>query len=281
MYKPTHKTKIMGIMNMTTDSFSGDGLLTKSQDLSAFLAKLDHYIAYKVDIIDVGGESTRPGAAAPVSLQDELDRVLPAIRLIRERYDGPISVDTFKAEVARQAIAAGATMINDVSGMMMDPEMVNVARESELPIILVHSRLTQASCQMDHQDSKPTGYNEKIVDTVIGDLENLTVYAISRGLKRGQIILDPGIGFGKTAQENLALIKNLHRICALGYPVLLGVSRKSFIGHTTGAPVEQRLAGSIAAATVGLLNGADIIRVHDIAETHQAVQIIDAMKNLS
>lgn len=271
----TAKTKIMGIINATPDSFAQDGI---AGSMETALKKAEVYMAAGVDIIDVGGESTRPSGSEPVSAEEEARRVLPVISAIRQRWNIPISIDTFKASVADQAIRAGATMINDVSGMMLDATMGSVAKEHQVPIVLMHSHY--GTDQVDHQFSNHPGFNANIVEEVVQGLERLAVQAISKGLTRQQIIVDPGIGFGKNTQENLALIKGLDRIKSLGYPVLLGASRKSFIGRITQAPVEERLAGSLAMASIGAFKGADIIRVHDVVETIQAIQMIDALRGV-
>jgi dihydropteroate synthase len=275
------RTKIMGILNITPDSFSGDGLIQNEDDYVGFaLHRVHKYMASNVDIIDIGGESTRPGAFE-IPLTEELNRVIPVIRAIRQQYDVPISIDTTKAEVARAALAVGANIINDVSGLLMDSEMVLVACEFKVPVIIMHSQHAQHLAPYD-RINPVANRNQSIIDTVIQDLERLVSHAISQGITRQQIIVDPGIGFGKTVQQNLSLVKNLDRLKkALGYPILLGVSRKSFIGQTIKKPVDQRIPGSIAAMTVGIMKGADIIRVHDVEETVQAALVADAIKVVS
>lgn len=275
------RTKIMAILNVTPDSLYGGTLLGEKKDISYALTQAHKFVAAKADIIDVGGESTRPGALEILE-EEEIQRVVPVIRAIRQHYDIPISIDTTKSRVAREALAAGATIVNDVSGLMVDPEMAEVVREYKVPVIIMHS------CQapMDHASQRITGIahskitntNYNIAQDVADDLERMVIHAISRGILRQQIIVDPGIGFGKTAQESLCLIKNLDRVKALGYPVLLGASRKSFIGLTLNNEVHQRLPASLAALSVGVLKGADIVRVHDVEESLQAAQIVDAIK---
>lgn len=274
------RTKVMGILNVTPDSFSGDGLLQMGGYPELTAHRIHQFIDAGVDIIDVGGESTRPGAS-DVLADEEIQRVLPVIQTIRSISSTVlISVDTTKAEVARYALMHGANMINDVSGLMTDPEMVDVAREFYAPVVIMHSQQAQGVYMSDQQPSS-ANRNESIVEEVARDLERLVIYAISRGLSRQQIIVDPGIGFGKTVGQNYSLLKNLNRIKNLGYPVLLGTSRKSFIGSTTQQPVEERLPGSLVSAAIGVMKGANILRVHDVLETVQAVHIIDAIREVS
>lgn len=273
----TGRTKVMGILNVTPDSFSGDGLWGHDDTITHAITKARQFIHQGVDILDLGGESTRPGAA-PVSLVEELSRVVPVVQAIHQEFpDIIISIDTTKSEVAQAAIRAGASIINDVSGLLMDPEMIAVALEENVPVVIMHSQLGSGVQQFDRITPLST-CGRSIDAEVTSDLDRMTIHAISRGLTRHHIILDPGIGFAKTPEQNLQLISNLDRIKALGYPVLLGVSRKSFIGHATGEPVEKRLAGSLAAAAVGVMNGAHIVRVHDVEETVQAMKVVDAIR---
>lgn len=265
------RTKVMGILNATPDSFAGDGVLMAPDTAIAHALQIvERFIDAGADIIDVGGESTRPGAT-PVDGESELQRVIPLIRAIRQRFTIPISIDTTKSVVACQALAAGATLINDVSGLMLDPEMNGIVVASKAPIVLMHSQLSCGVSQSDLNIQK-----NDIVTTVVRDLEHLALHAISRGIKPDQIIIDPGIGFGKTPLQNLQLIKNLDQLKALSYPVLLGASRKSFIGHLTGVAVDQRLPASLAAVTLAVMSRTDIIRVHDVAATKQVIQLLEA-----
>lgn len=273
----TRPTKVMGIINVTPDSFSGDGVMVTSDYIQKAVEQARIFIRQGADILDIGGESTRPGAK-PVSLKDELVRVIPVIEAVHSEFpDVLISVDTSKADVARASIRAGATIINDVSGLMMDPDMTDVALDENVPVVIMHSQQGSSIQQIDRTD--PLNKCGSSIDSIVADdLDRLAIHAISRGLTRHHIILDPGIGFAKTQEQNLELIGNLDRIRNLGYPVLLGVSRKSFIGYVTGDPVEKRLPGSLAAATIGVMKGAHIVRVHDVAETVQAVRIVDAIQ---
>ncbi|WP_010297005.1 dihydropteroate synthase [Candidatus Odyssella thessalonicensis] len=273
-------TRVMGIINITPDSFSGDGLMQHADVIERAVAQAETFIGQGADILDIGGESTRPGAVA-VALEEELSRVVPAVAAIHQKFpDILISIDTTKAEVARAAIAAGAAIINDVSGLLMDPAMVSVALEANVPVIIMHSQAAESVCQFDALD--PLNRSGRSIDVeVASDLDRMAIHAISHGLTRHHIILDPGIGFAKTPEQNLLLISQLDRIRSLGYPVLLGVSRKSFIGYATGDPVEKRMAGSIAAATIGVMKGAQIVRVHDVAETVHAMKVVDAIRMAS
>lgn len=270
--------KIMGILNATPDSFSGDGVLSGAFALDAALKKVEYFIASGADIIDIGGESTRPTNALPISLEEELNRVLPVVEAIRQRFDIPLSIDTFKAPVARQALERGVTMVNDVTGMTADCDMPGVVSAFSAPVVLMHSHFSKDLNQLDHTASKSPHYDEQIVSVIFEALKNLAVQALSQGVKPAQIILDPGVGFGKSSLENLALIKHLGIFKQLGYPLLLGVSRKTFIGHFTGAVPTERLPGSLGMAAIGIMNGADFIRVHDVAETRQVVQLVQAME---
>lgn len=269
------RTKVMGILNVTPDSFTNDGVFKNPEEaIFSALQVAERFVNQGADIIDIGGESTRPNAV-PVSTVNEIKRVIPVIRAVRERFSIPISIDTMKAEVASEALAAGATIINDVSGLMFDPEMVEILAKSGVPVIIMHSQLAQSVNQSDTH--APMNKSESDISTcVANDLERLAVYVISRGVKSQQIIIDPGIGFGKTPTQNLELIKNLDKLKALGYPVLLGASRKSFIGHLTGAPVEERLPSSLATVTMAALQRVDIVRVHDVIETKQIIRLIEA-----
>lgn len=273
----TRPTKVMGIINVTPDSFSGDGVMVTSDYIQKAVEQARIFIGQGADILDIGGESTRPGAK-PVTLKDELVRVIPVIEAVHSEFpDVLISVDTSKADVARASIRAGATIINDVSGLMMDPDMTDVALDENVPVVIMHSQQGSSIQQIDR--TNPLNKCGSSIDSIVADdLDRLAIHAISRGLTRHHIILDPGIGFAKTQVQNLELIGNLDRIRNLGYPVLLGVSRKSFIGYVTGDPVEKRLPGSLAAATIGVMKGAHIVRVHDVAETVQAVRIVDAIQ---
>lgn len=251
----------MGILNITPDSFSDGG---RYMDISKAVAQAKRMVAEGADIIDVGGESTRPGFS-PVSLEDELNRVIPIIESLVKEIDVPISVDTTKAEVSRQAINAGAHIINDIWGLKKDKEMASAVASLDVPIILMHNR--------DNNNYF------SLIDDIIMDLRGSINIAKEAGIKENNIILDPGIGFGKTYQENLIVMNRLDEIVALGYPVLLGTSRKSLIGNTLDLPYNERIEGTAATICYGITKGCKIVRVHDVKEMKRVSKMTDAMKN--
>ncbi len=254
----------MGILNVTPDSFSDGG---QFHDARRAIEHALRMVDSGADIIDIGGESTRPGSA-PVPLEEELARVIPVVKEVCRAVEIAVSIDTTKAEVARQALDLGAVMINDVSALRSDEELGRLAADYGAYIILMHMRGTPRNMQED------TRY-----DDLIGEISEFLKVAAERaaslGVSRDNIIIDPGIGFGKSADGNFSLLKNLHRFAGIGCPILVGASRKSFIGKTLGLGIEGRLEGSIAAACYAVLNGADIIRVHDVAETRRAITIVE------
>ncbi|KXG45106.1 dihydropteroate synthase [Tepidibacillus decaturensis] len=252
-------TLVMGILNVTPDSFSDGG---KYNQLAIALEHAKKMIADGADIIDVGGESTRPGHQE-ISVEEELERVIPVIRALAKEIKVPISVDTYKAEVAQQAIEAGAHIINDVWGFKKDPNMAKVVAEYQVPVILMHNRMN-----MEY---------DSLMDDIIADLRESIQIAITAGVKADQIILDPGIGFAKTYQDNLQVMNRLDEIVALGYPVLLGTSRKSIIGNTLHLPVDERLEGTAATVAMGIVKGCKIMRVHDVKEMKRVCKMMDAM----
>ena len=252
----------MGVLNVTPDSFSDGGQFLDTKSAVYHALRMAEQGA---DIIDIGGESTRPGSD-PVSINDELARVIPVIESIRGESTIPISIDTYKSIVARAAIAAGANIINDISGLNFDPEMVNIVRDHRVPIIIMHIKGTPKNMQIDPQ------YDD-LIQEVIDYFQKQIDFCRDNGVPKSKIILDPGIGFGKRLNDNFILIRELKRFTELGYPVLIGPSRKSFIGLTLDLPVEQRFEGTAAAITAGIMNGARIIRVHDVLEMKR-VQII-------
>ncbi len=256
----------MGILNVTPDSFSDGGAYRGPEAAAARGAEM---VAEGADIIDVGGESTRPGAR-PVPEAEELARVIPSVRALRERTDALISVDTMKASVARAALAAGADVVNDVSALRFDPDMAGVVAASGAPIVLMHMRGTPETMQ-----SFPA-YRD-----LFGEISSFLAERIEAARKAGiaadKIILDPGIGFGKTVEDNLALIDGLEFLEALDRPVLAGVSRKGFIGRTLGLEPGDRLEGSLAAGVICVARGAHILRVHDVRPTRRAADMADAI----
>lgn len=264
---PGHPVLVMGIINVTPDSFSDGG---QCSDMDRLLDRAAAMVAAGADIIDIGGESTRP-FAPPVSLQQELDRVIPAIRAIRARFAVPLSIDTAKADVARAAIAAGADIINDVSGLTHDPEMIRVAIDHDVPVIIMHMQGTPRDMQINPH------YDDVVAEIRTALAERIS-WAERQGLARARIIIDPGIGFGKTVAHNLAILRDLRQFTTLGCPVLVGYSRKSFIGSILSLP--QAAARDEATAILSALctwNGAAILRVHDVGRTVQAVSITRAV----
>jgi dihydropteroate synthase len=275
------RTYLMGILNVTPDSFSGDGLANQASAadiLAAALAQAAQFVAAGVDILDVGGESTRPGAD-PVDAAEEQRRVLPVIAALRERFDLPISVDTYRADTAGAAFQAGADILNDVWGLKADPELAAVAAQAGVPVILMHNRSSWANAQVrERLGGRYVGvpYQNLLADIRAELLESVAL-AQSAGISAEHILLDPGIGFGKTVEQNLELLDRLGEIRSLGYPVLLGPSRKSFIGYTLDLPPDQRIEGTAAAVAVGIVRGADIIRVHDVAIMGRVARMTDAI----
>lgn len=263
-------TLIMGILNVTPDSFSDGGMYYNATQAIEFALQMEEEGA---DIIDVGGESTRPGAKT-VELQKECDRILPVIEGIRTKSDILISIDTYKSEVARQSIATGAGMVNDISGMTFDPNMVDVIKDSGLPVVIMHIKGTPENMQKNP-------YYEDLMQELTEYFEERKKFARAKGILDQQIILDPGIGFGKRLQDNFQLLRELKKIVDMGFPVLIGPSKKSFIGLTLDLPVDQRLEGTAAAVTTGILKGARIVRVHDVKEMKRVALITDSIRGIA
>ncbi len=254
------RTYIMGILNFTPDSFSDGGVFN---NLDIAIRHVKKMIDYGADIIDVGGESTRPNHTQ-VGEQEEINRVVPIIKAIRERFDIPISIDTYKAKVAERALEAGANLINDVWGFKKEEDMAKVAAKYNVPCCLMHNR--------DNKDYK------NLIEDILDDLKESISIAKEAGVKDENIILDPGIGFAKTYEENLDVMDNLEKLKELGYPILLGTSRKSMIGITLNLPIEQRVEGTIATTVIGIMKGAcDFVRVHDVLENSRAAKMTDAI----
>ncbi len=274
------RTYIMGVLNITPDSFSGDGLLGKlsSPTLSAVeLAR--NFSAAGADILDIGGESTRPGSH-PVSAQEEIDRVIPVLEaLARENLGCCLSIDTSKAAVAELAFKTGAQWLNDVWGLRADPEIVEVASRHQAVVVLMHNRSTPANTEIQARlGGRYTGiiYGNLIEDVKSELMESVSI-ARRAGIPDEKIILDPGIGFGKTREQNLELLDRLGELRALGFPILIGPSRKSFIGYTLNLPPEERLEGTAAAVAIGIARGADIVRVHDVRRMVHIARMTDAI----
>jgi dihydropteroate synthase len=249
----------MGVINLTPDSFSGDGLAGRSRE-AVELARA--FEAQGADIIDVGGESTRPGHD-PITPKEEMERLLPVLEQIVSAVEVPVSVDTHRAEVARGALEAGASMINDVWGLKAEAELARVAAQGKVPMVLMHNQ--------------PTTQYRDMFPEVMASLDVSVEGALRAGLSPEDIILDPGIGFGKTADHNLELLGRLSEIRALGYPLLVGTSRKSTIGLVLDLPVEERLEGTAATVALAIAGGADLVRVHDVREMFRVVRMSDAI----
>ena len=267
--KSPSRTLIMGILNLTPDSFSDGGHFNSIQKA------LDHtmsMIEAGADIIDIGGESTRPGSK-PISFVEEIERTIPVIEEIRKISDCTISIDSYKSEVVEAALNVNANIVNDISGLTYDNKMAKLISDKKSPLILMHMK------------GKPLDMQKKpIYDDLISEIcnffSNQIVFANSVGIDSSKIILDPGIGFGKRIEDNFEIIRELKQIRAMGFPVLIGPSRKSFIGDTLNLPTDDRIEGTMATITAGLLNGANIVRVHDIKETLRTVSIAERIKGV-
>lgn len=253
----------MGIINITPDSFSGDGNL----DLHSAVDQAKSFELLGADIVDIGGESTRPASlyddSKPVSIEQELTRVIPVVKAITEEIGIPVSIDTYKSAVALEALSAGASMVNDVCGFKADLEMTAVVAEARVPAVIMHNQ-------------KNTEYEDLIPD-VISSLEKLRDEAVNNGVDSDNIILDPGIGFGKTPEQNLQILRRLAEFRILGQPILIGTSRKSTIGLVLNLPVEDRIEGTSATVALSIAAGADIVRVHDVKEMIRVVRMSDAI----
>ncbi len=263
------KTYIMGILNVTPDSFSEGGLYL---DKSAAIKRAIQMVEDGADIIDIGGESTRPGSE-PVTIEEELRRTIPVIEVLAKEDKVPISIDTYKSEVARRALDAGASMVNDISGLRFDPEMPNVVSEYKVPVVIMHIKGRP-------KDMQQNPVYEALIPEIMDYLREGIKIARQSGIPEDKIIIDPGIGFGKTFDHNLRIIKHLREFTFLEKPILIGPSRKAFIGKILGdVPPIERIEGTAAAVAVSIINGANIIRVHDVKEMVKVAKIADAIKN--
>jgi dihydropteroate synthase len=261
------RTYLMGVLNVTPDSFSDGG---EFNNLNAALSQAKYLVESGADIIDIGGESTRPGSAE-ISVEEELNRVLPIIKAIRKELTIPISVDTTKAAVAKAAVIAGADIVNDISGATFDAEMLPTVAKLGVPIVLMHIRGTPQTMQ------KLTDYQD-LIGEILQFLQQQINGAISAGIEPGKIIIDPGIGFGKNYQQNVEILRRLPEFQVLNCPILVGVSRKSFIGHILNQPdAKQRVWGTGAACAAAIANSADILRVHDVKEMRDISLVADAI----
>jgi len=283
-FKWGERTYVMGIINVTPDSFSGDGVCREEEGEASGLATkrgIAQALAFLdegVDIIDVGGESTRPGAA-PIDAEAELARVIPIIQGLRQATDAPISIDTYKATVAAQALDAGADLVNDVWALQMDPDLAPLVAERRVPVILMHNR----SKPKDAAQQKRLGghyvgvqYDDLMAD-VIRELRQQVERAVQAGISRERIIIDPGIGFGKTVEQNLHLLSHMDELRVLGLPILVGPSRKSFIGYTLNLPPQERQEGTAAAVALSIARGANMVRVHDARAMVRVARMSDAI----
>jgi dihydropteroate synthase len=273
------RTYVMGILNVTPDSFSGDGILSKGEAVNAAVNQARDFLANGADLLDVGGESTRPGSV-PVTAEEEMERVVPVIRALRQNFpEALISIDTYKSQVAEAALKAGAQIVNDVWGLRADGRLADAAKRYNAPVILMHNRSNPASVEVRARlgGAYIGAEYQNLLEDVKRELLESVAIARKAQIPDGHILLDPGIGFGKTREQNLELVNRLDQIRALGYPVLLGVSRKSFIGFTLDLPADQRLEGTAASVAVGIVRGADVIRVHDVKEISRVAKMTDAI----
>ena len=260
------ETGIMGIINVTPDSFSDGG---KYANVEAAVMRAKQMVADGADIIDIGGESSRPGAE-PITANEECRRVIPVVQALAEQFQIPISVDTYKAKVAREALSAGACVINDITALHGDPNMCQIIADAQAGVILMHMQGVPATMQ-----KAPTYQN--VVAEVHAWLTEVASQAVDRGIDSSRIMIDPGIGFGKTFDHNLEILRHLMQFRGIGYPMLVGVSRKKFIGRILDLPVHQREEGTAATVAWSIINGANMVRVHDVAKMKQVAQVIDTI----
>lgn len=259
-FETKNKTYVMGILNVTPDSFSDGGCFNKTDEA---LRHVEQMIAEGMDILDIGGESTRPGYTL-ISDEEEISRVIPVIKQIKSRFDIPVSLDTYKSKVAQAGIDAGVDLINDIWGLKYDNEIANVIAKSGLPCCLMHNR-------------KEPNYTSFMQD-VAADLADTIHLAEKAGIEEDKIILDPGVGFGKTYENNLEIINCLEELHMFGYPLLLGTSRKSVIGLALNLPASERIEGTIVTTVYGVIKGASFVRVHDVKENMRAIRMAEAIK---
>lgn len=257
------RTYIMGIINMSPDSFSGDGI----SEVEAAVAQAQRMVEAGADILDIGGESTRPGAS-PIEANEEIRRVVPVVERLAGKVTVPISIDTYKSDVARRALDAGANMLNDQWGLKFDPSLAELAAERGVPIILMNNLRDKPNRDAAHKD---------VIAETIANLRNSLKLASRMGVHRENTIIDPGIGFLRTWQENLEVLRRLEKLKVLGRPILIGTSRKSFIGRVLNLPEEERLEGTATAIAIGIARGADIVRVHDVQQMLRVCRMADAI----
>jgi len=259
IFEPSEKTYVMGILNVTPDSFSDGGSYTS---IDKAMEQAEKMIQQGADIIDVGGESTRPGHVQ-IGDEEEIKRVVPVIREIKKKFDIPVSIDTYKSVVAKAALEAGADLLNDIWGFRYDEKMAELAAEYDVPVCLMHNR-----DNLDYDD---------FMEDVKKDLQISLDIAEKYGVKKENIMLDPGVGFGKTYEQNLMVMNHLEEIVDMGYPVLLGTSRKSVIGLTLDLPVDEREEGTLATSVLGAIKGCQFVRVHDVEKNVRALKMTDAI----
>lgn len=260
VFKTKNQAYVMGILNVTPDSFSDGG---NYSDIDKALFRVEEMLKEGVDIVDIGGESTRPGYEA-VTIEEEINRVVPVIEKIKDNFDIPISLDTYKSEVALCGIKAGADMINDIWGLKADDKMAQIIAEHKVACCLMHNR-------------REAEYSS-FVEDVVCDLEDSVRIALEAGVLKENIMIDPGVGFGKTYEHNIEILRNIKELKILGYPILLGVSRKSVIGLTLDLPVDKRLNGTLALTAYGMLQGCSFFRVHDIRDNKEIIKMLEAVK---
>jgi dihydropteroate synthase len=259
------RTYIMGILNVTPDSFSGDCIMS----IDNTVERAKKMVGDGADIIDVGGESSRPGAD-PITIEEEKERVLPVIERLAKETTVPISVDTYKSEVAKEALQVGANIVNDITGLKGDKNMAKIAAKHDVPVIIMHMKGMPKTMQQN-----PT--YTSLIPEIVEELKKSIEIAKNTGIDTNKIIIDPGIGFGKTTEHCLQIIKNLGEFKVLGFPILIGTSRKSFIGNVLNLPVEERLEGTAATVAISITNGADIVRVRDVKEMVRVARMADAI----
>ena len=266
----SRKTYLMGILNVTPDSFSDSGLYF---DASRAVERACRMAEEGADIIDIGGESTRPGSE-PLAIEEELRRTIPVIRALSKEIPVPLSIDTYKAGVAERALDAGASIINDISGLRFDAGMAKVVSDSKVPVVIMHMKGSP-------KDMQKNPVYEALMPEIMDSLRQSILLAVESGVAEDKIVIDPGIGFGKTFDHNLEIIHNLSELTLLEKPVLIGPSRKAFIGKALGdVPPDERLEGTAAAVAISILNGAHIVRVHDVKEMAKVAKIADAIKRM-
>ncbi len=272
------QTYVMGIINVTPDSFSGDGIITDDNWIEQAVAQGLRFAEEGAHILDIGGESTRPGADV-VDADEEIRRVVPVIKALARQIDLPISIDTYKASVAEAALNAGTHLVNDVWGLRMDPEMAAVCAKHNVPVVVMHNRSNPRNViQEERLGGQYVGANyADLLSDVSQELQISINLAKNAGIPNSHIIIDPGIGFGKTVEQNLTLINRLDYFKALGHPILLGTSNKSFIGYTLDLPPHDRVEGTAATVAIGIARGADIVRVHQVKQMSRIAKMTDAL----